>query len=764
LKERLDHLQSVNRALFPFSPSPHTLVGQTVSHYKILEHLGSGGMGVVYKAQDLKLDRTVALKFLPIELTSNTHAKNRFIQEAKAASALDHLNICTIHELGETDGGQVFMAMSCYDGTTLQMKIEQGPLKLENAIDLAMQAASGLASAHKHGIVHRDIKPANIIISCDGVVKILDFGLAKLKGQLDLTKTGATLGTALYMSPEQARGEEVDHRSDIWSLGVVLYEMLTGICPFRAEHEQAVLYRILNEDPEPVGTYRQDVSPELLEIVDRALKKDTVDRYPSVNEILRDLSRAKSQAGTGTPAPRSGTSIAVLPLLDMSPDHDQEYFCDGIAEELINALTHISGLRVIARTSSFSFKGEQRDVREIGRKLGVATLLEGSVRKADQRLRITVQLISARDGSHLWSERYDRNLEDIFAIQDDVCLSIVEHLKVTLAHGEKKILVKHRASNHEAYNLYLKGLFLFNQRKPDSVSKSIEYYSDAIKVDPTFALAFSALAVAYGELGSWRVLPLETAYDQARKASMTALRLDDSLSEVHVAAGWIRLNCDWNWSEADQEFQRALATNPACAEAHHIYAHYLELRGCPEKALAEINRALELEPVSPPLNSCAVQVLFHARQYEEAIKQCYAALELAPSYFGLFGWLGAAYAKSGMPQRGVAALKEGLRHLPEDSRLHGLLGYAYAVSAKHEKARECLEKLDSLSEKRYVDPYYMVWPLGALDDRTAAFELLNRAYDEHSGWLPWMAVDPMLDELRSDPRFNSVIERLGLQP
>ncbi|MGB5874071.1 MAG: protein kinase [Bacteroidota bacterium] len=739
-----------------------SLVGQTVSHYKILGHLGSGGMGVVYKAQDLKLDRTVALKFLPRELTSDTIAKNRFIQEAKAASALDHLNICTIHELGETEEGQVFMAMSCYAGMTLQMKIEQGPLKLLDAIDLTVQVSSGLAKAHEHGIVHRDIKPANIIITTDGVAKIVDFGLAKLKGQLDLTKTGATLGTALYMSPEQARGEEVDHRSDIWSLGVVLYEMLTGVCPFRAEHEQAVLYRILNEDPEPVGTHRQDVAVELSDIVDRALKKEPGERYPSVDEILRDLARTKPHAGTSPPAAGAPASIAVLPFMDMSPDHDQEYFCDGIAEELINALTHISGLRVIARTSSFSLKGEQRDVREIGRKLGVATLLEGSVRKAGQRLRITIQLVSARDGSHLWSERYDRDLEDIFAIQDDVCLSIVEHLKVTLAHGEKTLLVKRRANSHEAYNLYLKGLFLFNQRKHDSVSKSVDYYSAAIKIDPNFALAHSSLAVSYGELGSWRVLPLETAYEQARKASATALQLDDSLSEAHVAAGWVRLHCDWNWSEADQEFQRALSINPACAEAHHIHAHYLELRGCLEKALAEINRALELEPVSPPLNSCAVQVLFHARRHEEAIKQCYTALELAPSYYGLYGWLGAAYAKSGMPERAVETLQEGLRQLPEDPRLHGLLGYAYGVSGRKEEAGECVKELDSLSEKRYVDPYYVVWPLGALGDRAAAFDWLNRAYSEHSGWLPWMAVDPLLDELRSDSRFVSLLERLGL--
>ena len=739
------------------------MIGRTVSHYRILERLGGGGMGVVYRAHDLTLDRSVALKFLPPDLTRDPEAKQRFIHEAKSASALDHPNICTIHQLGETEEGQVFIVMACYEGETLQKKMERGPVDLEDAITLAMQVASGLAVAHKGGIVHRDIKPANVIITVDGTVKIIDFGLAKLAGHARLTKSGSMVGTVAYMSPEQARGEEVDARTDIWSLGVVFYEMLAGRSPFAAEHEYAALYRILNEDPEPLSAHRQEIPLEIQRIVDRSLQKDPVERYPSAIELLHDLRLTKSD-GEAAPLPlKAFASIAVLPFEDMSPEHDQEYFCDGVAEELLNALTRINELRVVARTSSFSFKGQRKDVREIGRKLGVGTLLEGSVRKAGRRLRITVQLTSVRDESPLWSERYDRDLEDIFAIQDDVCVAIVEHLKVTLGHRERTDLVRRRASDHEAYNLYLKGRFLFNQRKHESVAKSVEYYSQAVAIDPAFALAHAGLAESYEVLGSWRELPIESAFEEARKASAAALRLDDKLPEAHVTAGYVSLFCDWSWTAAEREFQRALTLNPACAEAHHMRAHYLEMMGKFDMALSEINRAIELEPVIPSLNSCTVQVLYHARRYDEAIRQAYLTLEIAPGFYGLYGWIGAAYVKSGLLDSGVDALKEGLRHLPEDPRLHALYGVACATSRNIDLAKASLAKLRTLAGTKYVDPYYIAWLLESLGDRTAACETLGRAYNEHSGWLPWFSVDPLFDDLCTDPRAVSLMERLRLR-
>jgi serine/threonine-protein kinase len=738
------------------------MIGETISHYRILEKLGEGGMGVVYKAEDTRLKRIVALKFLPPSLTSNPEARSRFIQEAQAASALDHPNICTVHDFGESADGQFFIVMACYEGKTLQEMLQNGPFEIERALTIGAQIAAGLAEAHRVGVIHRDVKPTNVIITKDGAAKIIDFGLAKLAAQSRITRTGSAMGTPVYMSPEQIRGDEVDARTDIWSLGVILYEMLTGCTPFAADYDHAVFYRILNMIPEPLTSLRQGVPPAIERTLERALQKDPVERYPSALALLQDLEFARTGGETHPSIPKTVASIAILPFEDMSQSHDQEYFCDGIAEEIINALTHVAGLRVVARTSSFSFKGTQKNARDIGRMLGVDTLLEGSVRKADQRLRVTVKLTKVDDESALWSERYDRTLEDIFAIQDDVCVSIVDQLKVILGRSERTNLVRRRANDHEAYNLYLKGRFLFNQRKRESVQRSIECYSQAVTVDPAFALAYAGIAESYEVLGSWRDLPRDQAFGEARKASETALRLDDRLPEAHVVAGYVNLFCDWNWTAAEREFQRALTLNPACAEGHHMRAHYLEMMGKFDLAIGEIDRAMELEPVAPSLHSCAAQILYCARRYDKAIRQAYVTLEMAPTFYGLYGWIGSAYLVSGLHDSGLAALKEGLKHLPQDPRLQALLGTACALSGDEEGARAALARLHALSRERYVDSYYTTWLLEAMGNRHDACESLETAYNERSNWLPWLAVDPLLDNLRSDPRCAALLKNMGL--
>ena len=431
------------------------MIGKTVSHYKILDKIGQGGMGIVYKAADTKLKRTVALKFLPPELTRDSEAKERFTQEAQAAAALDHPNICIIHEIDEAEG-QTFISMAYIEGQSLKGRIESGPMEIREVLDIAVQVAEGLKEAHEKGIVHRDIKPGNILVTKKGQVKITDFGLAKLEWGVNLTKTAAILGTVAYMSPEQAKGEKVDQRTDIWSWGAMLYEMLTQKLPFKSPKDQATIYSILHEEPKPVSNLREDLPQNLERLIKKALEKEPSRRYQRISKILEDMNALRAKLrdkSLETQKAESKPSIAVLPFVDMSPQKDQEYFCDGIAEELINALTHIKDLHVVARTSAFSFKGEKLDVREIGRKLNVNTVLEGSLRKAGSRVRITSQLINVEDGYHLWSDKFDRELDDIFAIQDEISEAIVDNLKVTLLRREKEAVRKRYTDDLEAYSL-----------------------------------------------------------------------------------------------------------------------------------------------------------------------------------------------------------------------------------------------------------------------------------------------------------------------
>jgi serine/threonine protein kinase len=510
------------------------MISKTISHYKILEKLGGGDMGVVYKAQDLKLDRPVALKFLPPDLTRDDEAKERFVHEARAASKLQHNNICAIHEIDETEDGQIFISMDCYEGETLKEKIKRGPLDIDKAVDIAIQIAMGLEKAHQKEIVHRDMKPANVLITEDGVVKILDFGLAKLTDRTKITKTCTTVGTVAYMSPEQTRGDDVDCRSDIWSLGVVLYEMISGRLPFKGEHEQAVIYSILNEEIESLTDLKNGVPLELKRIVGKALIKKPDERYQNIKQILVDLKSLGDEIKSWTlKSTESETkqvpSIAVLPFVDMSPEKDQEYFCDGMAEEIINALSHIENLHVISRTSVFVFKGMQMDVRQIGKKLDVEILLEGSVRKAENRLRITVQLVKVSDGFHLWSERYDRDIKDVFAIQDEIAQNIVQSLKLKLSQKEKRVLEKVATKDFQAYDYYLRGRKFFYRADRKSVALALDMFSKAIKRDSGYALAYAGIADCH----SWLFMYLESTKEnlkQAINASEKALEIDNELA------------------------------------------------------------------------------------------------------------------------------------------------------------------------------------------------------------------------------------------
>jgi serine/threonine-protein kinase len=746
------------------------MIGKIISHYKILEKLGEGGMGVVYKAEDTKLKRTVALKFLPRELTCDPYAKQRFLQEAQAASALDHSNICTIHEIGETGEGQLFIVMACYEGETLKTRIEHGALSTENSLDVAAQIACGLAKAHEQGIVHRDIKPANIFITRDGVVKILDFGLAKLAGgKTTLTKAGTTLGTVAYMSPEQARGENVDHRTDIWSLGVVLYEMLSRQLPFRGEFDQAVVYSILNEEAKSMMSLHPNVPRELDLIVKRAITKNRDERYQQMRDFLADLIAvrekleseiSKSQA-TGK---QSVPSIAVLPFKDMSPAKDQEYFCEGIAEELLNALVQIEGLQVAARTSSAQFKDKAVNVQSIGRELGVQSVLEGSVRKSGDRLRITAQLINVEDGYHLFSEKYDRATDDVFAIQDEISLAIVDKLKVKLLPDEKSKLVKRHTENAEAYRLYLQGRYFWNRRHEGRVQRGLEYFQKAIAIDPDYALPYSGIADCYFSLGFFDFLAPKVAFGKCKEAALRAVELDPDLAEAHASLGNALFYFDWDWPAAEAEFRHAISLNPNYAAVHYFYGMFLTAAGRFDDAVAQEGRAMELDPIQPAIRAAQAFTLRLADRNDEAIATSRASIEFDPNFFVSWLNLGQEYALIGKFADGEEAVRKADDLVGGTSTLIlAILGQVVGLAGKRDEARLILDRILEFSKSKYASAQLIAIFYWLFDEHDTAFEWIERAIEERDHWVCYSSNLPAVREMRSDPRFTALLKKAGLE-
>jgi serine/threonine protein kinase/Tfp pilus assembly protein PilF len=739
-----------------------------ISRYRILGKVGEGGMGVVYRAEDTRLKRHVALKFLSPHLTRETEARERFMQEAQTASALDHPNICTIHEIDETEDGGVFIAMACYDGETLKAKIDRGPVDEREALEIATRIASGLREAHAGGIVHRDIKPANVMITAKDQVKIMDFGLAKLAGRAGLTLAGTTVGTVAYMSPEQARGEEVDGRSDLWSLGIVLYEMLTARQPFRGEHPQAVIRAILNDEHKPIeraliGSREPITSGESARLLARALAKDRAARYQSAQEMLSDLSKAAA-ALSRKPGDRPDVpdlpSIAVLPFANLSGDPEQEYFCDGITEELINALSQINGLMVAARTSSFAFKGKLEDIREIGRKLDVDTVVEGSVRKAGDRVRITAQAIGVANGYHLWSERYDRDLSDIFAIQDEISEQVAGKLRGELLEDEKPKAAGRHGDDVEAYSLYLKGRHFWNKRTKEGLHRGIECFKQAIERFPDYALAYSGLAECYLTLiGSGFEAP-EQLVPEARAATERALQLDETLAEAHNSLAFIRGFCELNWPAAEAEHKRAIELNPMYATAHHWYALHLSVMGRFDEALAEAELARRIDPLSPMIGTAVGTVLYTARDYDRAIEVLAGVLDIEPGFTPAHEFTAAAHVEKGRYEKARAAIERVSDSLGKPSLITNL-ATIYARAGERKKAMDLYEELRSLSEKTYVPPYSLAVVCAALGMKDEAFYHLNRAMEDRFG-IMILGADPGLDNLRTDPRFDELLRKAGL--
>lgn len=800
------------------------MIGQTISHYKILEKLGEGGMGEVYLAEDTRLHRKVALKLRPLYLVGDEETRARFEREAQSAAALNHPNIVTIHEIGESEG-QIYIAMEYVEGESLQKLIDRQTkvgqtLPLSQILDIAIQICEGLSKAHRVGVVHRDIKPDNLAFDREGRVKILDFGLAKLKGSRRLTEEAVTLGTVDYMSPEQAQGQPLDHRTDIWSLGVVIYEMATGKLPFSGESSIAVVHQILNQEPKSVPRLRSDIPKELDWILKKAMRKDPNERYQSVDEMLRDLKLLRKGSKSGVsldllakrivhrrrlfylsgalagffifllavgiylfrdfglqnkelefPIPQSGirTSqsldryrIAVLPFINISDDPENDYFADGVTEEMISTLSKITGLRVIARTSIMKYKGAPKSITEIGRELKVHVILEGSVRKVGNKVRVTAQLVDVQSQVHLWSQDYNRELKDVFAIQSDIAQKVAEELQMQLVTEEKLDIERKATENVEAYSLYLKGRYYLNKRTVEGLKKGIEHFKQAIERDPGYALAYAGLADAYNLLESYGALPPKEAYPKAKAAAEKALDLDDALAEPYTSLAFVKQRFDWDWSGAEDAFKYALALNTNYATAHHWYALYLIQRGRTEESLTEIKRAQELDPLSLIINTDVGRVFYYARWYDQAIEQHQKTLEIDSNFVRAYLDLGQVYRQKALYEEAIAAFQKALKPAGNSTVLLALLGHAYGVSGRNDKAQKVLDELKQRSDQGYIPPGYFAWVYLGLGEKDQALDWLEKAYEERASWLVFLKVDPLFDSLREDPRFITLLKKVGL--
>ncbi len=739
--------------------------GTVIGHYRIVEKIGAGGMGEVYLAEDSELDRKVAMKFLGLSLTANADCRERFRHEAQTAAKLNHPNIVTIYEVGDHQG-RPFIAMEYVQGESLREILRRGPLSLERITQLTSQICQGLGVAHEAGIIHRDIKPANIMIDGKERVRLLDFGLAKAYCSDLPSSSESTAGTISYMAPELLTGGAITPASDVFSLGVVLYQMLTGKLPFTGEYEATIIYAIVNTEPEPLSRHLSETLPRLQEIVDLSLKKDRSERYQKAEELLADLKEVSGKTGMPVADRHTDTareaSVAVLAFVDMSPEKDQEYFCDGIAEELINALTRVGGLRVVARTSAFQYKGQSQDIRQIGKLLNVDHVLEGSVRKAGQRIRITAQLVSVADGYHLWAESFDRSIEDVFAIQDEISQAIAGSLKVQLGTENRKTLLARPTESVEAYNLYLKGRYFWNKRYQGGLQKGMEYFKQVIDLDPGYARAYAGLSDSYNILAFYNLMPPLEACPLAKAAAVKALEIDPDLAEAHTSLGWVHNFYDRDWATAEQEFKRSLDLNPNFALTCHYYGLLLVALKRFDEGIGMMRRARDLDPLSLIISASLGGTLYFARRHDEAMRPLLQAIEIDPDFALAHAWLAGAYLEKGMLEKAVAECRKAESLARGGTYTISWLGHSLAVNGQTAEAREIAERLISESRERYVSSYHIAVVYAGLKDGTTTMHWLEKAFEERDNWLVWLGVHPAFDSVRGLPGFGELLKRVGL--
>lgn len=818
--------------------------GTSFGPYEIRSPLGKGGMGEVYLAHDSRLGRSVALKVLPADLASDPQRMRRFIQEAKTTSALNHPNLLTIYEIGQEESIQ-FIATEYVDGETLRLKLSSGPLPLSEILRIGSQVAEALAAAHEAGIVHRDIKPENIMLRRrDHIVKVLDFGLAKHTDQsahrrladsgaststMIQTEANVIVGTGKYMSPEQARGLPVDTRTDVWSLGVVLYEMLAGYPPFSGETGSDLIVSILDREPARLPDREPPIPLELQRIIRKALSKDRDKRYQTIKDLAVDLDtlrlelqlsaehqRLTSSASLERPAtvenaqtsrstsidtaaePRTRVSksslkwilasvgalvlaiaavgyfyarrtskpaidsIAVLPFVNVAVDPNTEYLSDGITESIIDSISQLPDLAVIARSSVFRYKGREIDPQAVAKELGVRAVLTGRITQRGDNLLISAELVDASNNHRIWGESYERQLSDILMVQSDIARDISENLRSKLTGAEQKRVVKRFTENPAAYQAYLKGRYHWNKRTAADLYKSIEYYNQAIGIDPSYALAYSGLADCYLVLPDYTNVPSQEAHPKSKAAALKALELDETLAEAHAALGGVKVDSEWDFVGAENELKRAIELNPNYATAHHWYAQYLSVMGRHEEAIKEIRRAQELDPLSLIINAVLGDTYIKARRYDDAIMQLGKTIEMDQNFIRSYRYLGNAYVEKGMYSEAIGAFQTAATlsgEQPEQAARRATeLKAAYAASG----AKGYWEKQLEYAKDGKVSPYGVAGIYARLGNKEEALEWLDKAYRERDPYVVYLKIDPQFDGFRSDQRAMDLMRSIGL--